>query len=138
MPARDLFHDAVKNGLIKQGWTITHDPLAIKTGGVDMSVDLGAEQLLAAAKGSERIAVEIKTFAALSLIYEFYGALGQFLSYRLGLEEQDPERILYLAVPQEAYDNFFNLPFAQRAIERYELRLIVYDPRKEELLKWIS
>lgn len=36
-----------------------------------MSVDLGAEQLLAASRGIELIAVEIKTFAALSLIYEF-------------------------------------------------------------------
>jgi hypothetical protein len=72
------------------------------------------------------------------VIYEFYNALGQFLSYKVGLEEQDPGRVLYLAVPQEVYDNFFALAFAQTMIERYELRLIVYDPRKEELLKWIS
>lgn len=27
MPERDIFHDAVKNALIKEGWTITDDPL---------------------------------------------------------------------------------------------------------------
>ncbi|MEP7340496.1 MAG: XisH family protein [Acidobacteriota bacterium] len=138
MPARDKFHDAVRKALEKDGWTITHDPLPIKMGGADMSVDLGAERIMAAVKGQDLIAVEIKSFTALSLIYEFYNALGQFLSYKVGLEKQDPDRVLYLAVPTEAYDNFFRQPFAQIMIERYELRLIVYEPRKEVLLKWIS
>ncbi len=26
MPAHDVFHAAVKQGLIKEGWTITDDP----------------------------------------------------------------------------------------------------------------
>lgn len=138
MPAKDTFHDAVKAALIKEGWTITHDPLQIKTSEVDMSVDLGAERLLAAAKGSEKIAVEIKSFLALSLIYEFYNALGQFLSYKIGLEMQEPDRVLFLAVPKEAYDDFFKFSFTQIAIERYELKLVVYDPIKEELIKWIK
>jgi len=138
MPAKDTFHDAVRAALIKEGWTITHDPLQIKTGEVNMSVDLGAERVLAAIRGSEKIAVEIKSFTALSLIYEFYNALGQFLSYKIGLEEQDPDRILFLAVPEEAYEDFFKLSFTQTAIERYELKLIIYDPRKEELIKWIK
>ena len=44
MPERDIFHDAVKNALIKEGWTITNDPLFIQFGGVDMYVDLGVEK----------------------------------------------------------------------------------------------
>lgn len=32
MPARDIFHDAVKKALIKDGWTITHDPYKIAVG----------------------------------------------------------------------------------------------------------
>jgi hypothetical protein len=28
-PARDVFHDAVKHGLIANGWKITHDPLPV-------------------------------------------------------------------------------------------------------------
>ena len=27
MPVKDIYHDTVKNALIKDGWTITHDPL---------------------------------------------------------------------------------------------------------------
>ncbi len=32
MPARDFYHDAVKNALTKDGWTITHDPLTLRWG----------------------------------------------------------------------------------------------------------
>ena len=32
MPARDMYHTAVKNALIKDGWTITHDPLTLELG----------------------------------------------------------------------------------------------------------
>ncbi|MFM2431796.1 MAG: fdxN element excision controlling factor protein [Cyanobacteriota bacterium] len=43
MPAKDLFHDAVKAALVKDGWTVTHDPLTLKVGKKDLFVDLGAE-----------------------------------------------------------------------------------------------
>jgi hypothetical protein len=36
--ARDIFHDAVKHALEKDGWRITHDPLAIQVGGVEMYI----------------------------------------------------------------------------------------------------
>lgn len=50
MPAKDKYHDSVRNALIKDGWTITHDPLIVRWGAKDMYVDLGAEQFLAAEK----------------------------------------------------------------------------------------
>lgn len=31
MAAKDLFHDAVRTCLEKQGWQITHDPYIIRT-----------------------------------------------------------------------------------------------------------
>lgn len=30
MPAKDMYHDVAKNALIKEGWSITDDPLFIK------------------------------------------------------------------------------------------------------------
>ena len=56
MPAKDIYHNNVKNALIKDGWKITHDPLRLEWGGKDMYVDLGAEELLAAEKGGRQIA----------------------------------------------------------------------------------
>jgi len=61
MPAKDIYHDSVKNALIKDGWTITHDPLMLRWGKKDMFIDLGAEFILAAEKSDRKIAVEIKS-----------------------------------------------------------------------------
>lgn len=66
MPARDIYHDNVKNALTKDGWVITHDPLRLEWGGKDLFIDLGAEQLIAAQKAERKIAVEIKSFVGKS------------------------------------------------------------------------
>lgn len=136
MPSRDIFHDAVKNALLKEGWTITDDPLFIQFGGVDLYVDLGAEKIIAAEKDQQKIAIEIKSFIGPSLIADFHTALGQFMNYRLALENQDPERILYLAVPSDAYTVFFNLQFTQVVTQRYGLKLIVYEVETEVITQW--
>src|SRR5713226_3325015 len=133
MATRDIFHEAVKHALVKDGWTITHDPLSLSFGGVDLYIDLGAEKVIAAERGGQRIAVEIKSFIGPSLVTDFHIALGQFLNYRLALEAQDLERQLYLAVPLDAYTAFFTLPFTQTAIHRYQLKLLVYDAENEEI-----
>jgi len=65
--AKDRFHQVVKKALESDGWNVTHDPLQIKVGGVDMEIDLGAERLLAAERGDEKIAVEVKSFLALCI-----------------------------------------------------------------------
>ena len=85
MPRFDKYHEAVKNALIKDNWTITDDPLKLTYGGVNMLIDLGAEKLIAAQKDSEQIAVEVKSFISESAISEFHTSLGQFLNYRLAL-----------------------------------------------------
>ena len=62
MPARDIYHNTVKNTLIKDGWTITDDPFRLKWGNNLLYVDLGAEQLLTAEKENRKIAAEVKRF----------------------------------------------------------------------------
>ena len=131
MAAQDIFHDAVKYALEKEGWRITHDPLSLQIGGVEMYIDLGAEQLIAAEKEGEKIAVEIKSFVAVSAIYEFHLAIGQYRNYQLALLQDDPERVLYLAVPEDAYDRFFTLQFIQDALRYNAVRYLVYDVQAE-------
>ena len=136
MPAKDIFHDKVKRALEKEGWTITHDPLPIAAGSVEMSIDLGAEKLIAAEKEGEKIAVEIKSFLGKSAIYDFHLAVGQFINYRYALEEEEPERILYLAVPLAAYRKFFSLEFIQSVLKKSQINVLVYDPDKEVIVEW--
>jgi len=54
------------------------------------------------------------------------------------LKAKDPERKLYLAVPKEAYNTFFQSQLAQVAIEEHDLKIIVYNPTLEEIVKWIN
>ncbi len=105
--AKDLFHDAVRRGLEKERWTVTDDPLELELEEITVKIDLGAERLIAAERGEEKIAVEIKSFIGTSAISDFHTALGQFLNYRIMLEVNEPDRLLYLAVPRETYQTFF-------------------------------
>jgi hypothetical protein len=50
MSAKDVFHNAVKNALQKEGWIITDDPFFIRFGGINIYIDLGAEKVIAAEK----------------------------------------------------------------------------------------
>lgn len=138
MSARDIFHEAVKRGLEKDQWRISSDPLELEWEEVKVKIDLAAERLIAAERGEEKIAVEIKSFIGTSAISDFHTALGQFLNYRIMLEVNEPDRQLYLAVPLDTYDTFFQSRFAQVAIDRHHLKLIVYDPIAEEIVQWIS
>ncbi|NES25333.1 MAG: fatty-acid oxidation protein subunit alpha, partial [Symploca sp. SIO3E6] len=55
MAAKDRFHNAVRYGLQKEQWTITHDPLRIEFGEDDVvEIDLGAEQILGAEKADKK------------------------------------------------------------------------------------
>ena len=138
MSAKDIFHESVKKALQKEQWIITDDSLKFKFGEVNFQIDLGMEKILAAERGSEKIAVEIKSFLNPSAITDFYSALGQFLSYRLALAGHEPERILYLAIPLDTYKTFFQLEFTKTAIKQYQVLLIVYEPANEVIVQWIS
>lgn len=138
MPARDIYHDSVKHALEKGGWNVTDDPFLLRAGAISMYVDLGAERLLAATKNEEKIAVEIKCFLRASDISEFHAALGQFMNYRLALSKQEPDRVLYLAVPSDTYDSFFTQPFIQEVLHQYQVKLIVFKPDQEVISQWIS
>ncbi len=110
MSAKDIFHEVVKIALQKDGWWITDDPLSLSVGGVSVSIDLGAERLIAAEREGEKIAVEVKSFLErTSAISQFHIALGQFINYRGVLRRKEPDRLLYLAVPLTTYKTFFSL-----------------------------
>lgn len=134
--ARDRFHDAVRIGLEKDGWKITADPYEVSVGEVDFEIDLAAE-MLAAERAGEKIAVEIKSFISRSAVSDFHTALGQFINYQVALEEVDPQRILYLAVPEETYSSFFQRRFVQSVVKRTAVRLLTYDASEEVICRWL-
>ncbi|MBW4642100.1 MAG: XisH family protein [Goleter apudmare HA4340-LM2] len=135
--AKDRFHNVVRTALEKDGWIITSDPYEINVDDVDFEIDLAAEQLLAAELEGQKIAVEVKSFISPSNVSEFHTALGQFLNYRDALEKIEPERQLFLAVRVPIYETFFQRKFIASAVERYQLRLVIYDVQQELIHQWL-
>jgi len=65
-------------------------------------------------------------------------ALGQFILYHDLLAERDPERILFLAVSVDVWRDVFEEPIGELLLARKRLRVLVFDPKEEEILKWTS
>lgn len=138
MPARDLYHDAVKAALIKNGWVITADPYFIKYENTELYADLAAEKPIAAARGSDKIVVEVKSFVGRSLMYDFQQALGQYLVYRRLIELTEPEYQVYLAIDDITYQDFFSEKAIQVVVQANHLLLVVVDIEQEEIVQWIN
>ena len=138
MPAKDVIHDAVKNALVKDGWTITDDPLRLKYKAVNLSVDLGAERTLAAEREGEKIAVEIKSFLNASTINDLKLAIGQFNLYSSYLRLLKPEHKLWLAISETAFDEIFSIEGIEVALDQNKMPLIIVRTETEEIVKWKS
>jgi XisH protein len=108
MPAKDLYHDVVKNALIKDGWVITDDPYIIKYEDAELYADLAAEKSIAAERQGQKIVVEIKSFVGKSMMYDFHGAIGQYVVYLSLLQLTEPDYALYLAIDDIVYETFFS------------------------------
>jgi XisH protein len=101
-------------------------------------VDLGAEKLIAAQKGNRKIAVEVKSFLRTSKIIDLYQAFGQFFPYKVALQRLEPDRTIYLAVPDSVYEELFREILIQDLLEQYPIKLIVYTPHQEIIQSWIE
>lgn len=138
MPAKDIYHNTVKNALIKDGWKITHDPLHIRLiRGKNLFVDLGAERLLTAERETQKIAVEVKSFTRSSDIRDLEEAVGQFVLYAHLLERYYPTHTLYLAVPENTKKSVFEEEAGQILITDGVIRLFSFDPQEEVIVQWI-
>lgn len=138
MAAKDLIHDAIKNALIKDGWTITADPYELAYQEVSLAVDLAAEKLFEATRGNRKILVEVKSFVGRCFAKEFQSALGQYQMYLGILEATETPDTLYLATSDLAYRRFLQQNVYQMLVERFQLRLLIVDIEKEEIVSWTS
>jgi hypothetical protein len=138
--AKDIFHESVKEALIKDSWEITHDGFRLLTELLKdpLTIDIGAEKLIAATKNTEKIAVEVKSFLGDSLIYDFHGALGQMLIYQVNLELQEPDRKLYLAIPENIFEKMNQQRIFEVVAERYHVSFLIYNPISKQIVSWIN
>lgn len=137
MPAKDMYHDAVKRALEKDGWVITHDPFIIEFKGLRLYADLGAEQVMSAEKAGRKIVIEIKVFGTASLVSELEKTVGQYGIYRTFLRRVNPEYELHLAIPERVYQAFFCREAVQEIVRDHQIRLCVFDQTHEEVTQWM-
>jgi hypothetical protein len=64
--------------------------------------------------------------------------MGKLQLYQWALEEQEPERQLFLAVSQALYIKHFQKPIFQLAVQRNKINLLVYEPNQVVILQWIT
>ena len=138
MPKLDIIHNAVKSALIKDGWLITDDPYVIQYRRTVLYADLGAERPIAIERDGQKLVVEVKSFVGASKIQDLKEALGQYDIYRYLLEEVAPNRKLYIAISEVAYNIFFTQDMPQLILNKHQLPIIVVDTEIEEILQWIN
>lgn len=137
MPRLDLYHNTVIHALQTDGWQITHNPLILEIGEKRLYADLGADRLISAHRGIEKIAVEIKSFVAHSDVKELQYAFGQFMVYYKILAFQEPERRLYLAVTETVFRGIFSQELGQLLLADDAFHLLVFNEEKEVIVQWI-
>ena len=138
--ARDLIHALVRRALEKDGWEITDDPLYIdlESDNTEYEIDLGAEKLLGAQKGEEKIAVEIKSLFSHSPLSEFHTILGQYLNYKDAMNDIGMQRILFVAFSDVGYSRLSKINFVLKQIKSFDLKIIVIDTKQEKIMQWIK
>jgi hypothetical protein len=136
--ARDKFHYEVKQALVYDGWSVTDDPLYIKIGTIPVHIDLGAEKIIGAERNGEKIAVEIKTFSRLSFINAFHDAVGQYIVYREALAIIESDRVLYLAMPLDTYEEYGSELLVQKVLENHKIKIIIYESTTQHIVSWLK
>ena len=134
MPAKDHHHDIVKRALIKDGWRIVREQVFVRYEDRHIWLDIQAERT-----SDEKIALfEVKGFEDVSSpVNVFESALGQYMLYRAILEALNIATPLFLTVPREAYDDILSQSFFQVALRKAGVKLMIFDPVKEEIVQWI-
>ena len=60
------------------------------------------------------------------------------LSHKQYISETDTERILYLAIREEIYNDLFAEPIGQLLLKNQRIKLITFNPDAQELVGWID
>jgi hypothetical protein len=138
MPAKDVYHDAVKQALIKEGWLIIRENYELDYQGDSLYPDFAAEKTITATRDTEKILVEVKSFLGRSFIADLQATLGQYFMYQQVIRVQRLDFRLYLAVPADLYYNSFQTPLAQLMLQSAHINLLVFEPTQEAIQQWIN
>jgi hypothetical protein len=134
MPARDRYHNTVIRALARAGWAVTAEQVAIIVAARRLWIDFQAVNKA----GSRVILVEVKGFEYMPSPVDYLGeVVGKYVLYRAALEYIQVDDPLCLAVPTAAYEGILSEDIGQQVIMRAGIRLLIFDPAKEEVVQWL-
>ncbi len=64
-------------------------------------------------------------------------AVGKYVLYRATLDYLEIDLPLYMAVPTAAFEGILSEKIGQQTMQKAAVRLIVFDPKTEEIVRWI-
>lgn len=139
MPAIDQCEEQVIRALEKAGWLVTHQPFAIRINKKRAGYVYADLRLRQKTNNQTIIVIEVKYFASTRThLDEFYQAVGQYMSYRNALTINDMQLPVYLSVPSSVFTTFFQIPLIAAVVADAQIKLVVIDLEKEEIIQWIS
>jgi hypothetical protein len=135
MPAKDRYHDVVKQALLKDGWTIEDEQVKLKIGQRRLWVDL---QVGRASEGGSML-IEVKGLESnLSIVEALESTVGQYAVYQATLNAKRLDMPLVLAIPDSAYFGIFEEELGHAVRAFLDLKLVVFNSVSEEVLLWVS
>jgi hypothetical protein len=136
--AVDSCEPEVIAALEKQGWRVKEKPMALRAGRRNVYADLRVSRLTEDFE-EMRIVVEVKCFDDPKHdLQELYGALGQYLVYRVALENNPDYSPLYLSIPNEAYQRLDRVYRIERLLQRERINIVIIDIVRMEVVQWIT
>jgi hypothetical protein len=132
LPAKDRYHDLLKNALIKDQWDITDEQVKLKIGDRRLWIDLEASHQTE----NRLILVEVKEMVSASQVDDLANSVGQYLMYRVALENKNIQIPLYMAVSTTTFQGILSEEIGQLLIDQFGISLIVFDPDNEEVTEW--
>jgi hypothetical protein len=135
LPAKDRYHDTVIRSLHKAGWILITEQVAIIVEDRRLWIDIRAS------KQTEDLAIliEVKGFEGMPSPIEYLAnATGKYAMYRAALDYLQIDLPLYMAVPDAAYRGILSEEIGQQTLRHNRVRLLVFDPEREEIVRWID
>lgn len=135
--AYDSCHQQIVNALIKAGWEIDAQSPYFRLPDIFVNPDIRAVQRNGSVE--QIIIVEVKCFSnSYNDLDELYRAIGQYLIYRCVLKIKKLNYKLYLAIPLPVYDRLFQRDPVRKTIKEAQIKMLVVDIVREEMVQWLD
>lgn len=135
MPAKDRYHDTVIRALQKAGWSLITEQVAIIVEDRRLWIDIRASKQTE----NRAILIEVKGFEGMPSPIEYLAnAAGKYAMYRAALDYLRIDVPLYMAVPDAAYRGILSEAIGKQTLKHNQVRLLVFNPEREEIVTWID